>query len=158
MPSDYVVPTVPAPQGTPSLTAQSVADGVHLGWTIPLAQTGIWWIIERGTSATGPWTQRAKLQGTSYTDPETSGSTYYYRVHAQNWFDGAGPYSNVVSSQGVSVDKLGDDVAAAAAAAQAAQDAADTANDALADIASDNVLSSPEKPVVMRDYSVITTE
>jgi len=39
-----------------------------------------------------------------------------------------------------------------------AQTGADTANAQLADIASDNILSPAEKPTVMRDYSVITTE
>lgn len=39
-----------------------------------------------------------------------------------------------------------------------AQTDADTANAQLADIASDNILSPAEKPTVMRDYSVITSE
>jgi len=42
--------------------------------------------------------------------------------------------------------------------AAAAQAAADAANAALADIASDGILSPVEKPVVIRDYNVITTE
>jgi len=56
------------------------------------------------------------------------------------------------------VDALGDDVAAAQTAADNAQHAADAANTQLADIASDSILSPAEKPAVIRDYDVITTE
>ena len=40
----------------------------------------------------------------------------------------------------------------------AAQDAADAANAAIADIASDNILSANEKPTIIADYSVILAE
>lgn len=43
-------------------------------------------------------------------------------------------------------------------AAKDAQDDADTANSALTNIASDSILSPSEKPAVMQDYAVITSE
>lgn len=161
--SDWVIqtfnmPEAAAPEAVSSLTAQSVADGVHLAWASIIADGGTVFSIERSTSADSGFAERMQTRATAYTDPETSGTIYYYRVRAINYRGGVGPYSNVVSSKGVSVDVLGDDVAAAQTAADNAQHAADAANAQLAAIASDNTLSPAEKPAVIRDYDVITTE
>lgn len=146
------------PPPVASLTAESVADGVHLGWLFAAAKADTEFSIERSSSATDGFVERTRVKATSYTDPETSGTTYYYRVRAVTTAGGFGGYSNVVSSQGVSVDQLGDDVAAAQAAAAAAKAEADAAQAQLITIASDNILSAGEKPTVIRDYNVITTE
>jgi predicted phage tail protein len=116
--SDWVVqtfnmPEAAAPEAVSSLTAQSVADGVHLSWASIIADGGTKFAIERSTSSDSGFAERARTTATAYTDPETSGTVFYYRVRAVNYRGSFGPYSNVVSSQGVAVDALGDDVAAA---------------------------------------------
>jgi len=161
--SDWIVqtfniPDATAPSAVTSLTAQSVADGVHLSWASIIADGGTKFAIERSTASDSGFAERARTTATAYTDPETSGTVFYYRVRAVNYRGSFGPYSNVVSSQGVAVDALGDDVAAAQTAADNAQHAADAANTQLANIASDSILSPAEKPAVIRDYDVITTE
>jgi len=131
---------------------------VHLSWASIIADGGTKFAIERSTASDSGFAERARTTATAYTDPETSGTVFYYRVRAVNYRGSFGPYSNVVSSQGVAVDALGDDVAAAQTAADNAQHAADAANTQLANIASDSILSPAEKPAVIRDYDVITTE
>ncbi|NMW23957.1 hypothetical protein HFP05_06000, partial [Rhodanobacter denitrificans] len=94
----------------------------------------------------------------AYTDPEPSGATYYYRVRYVNFAGQFGAYSPVVSSNGVNVGSIGTNASNALADAAAAQADADAANAALDDIASDNILSPVEKPVVVRDTNVIVAE
>lgn len=50
--SDYTPPGVSAPPQVTSLTAQSLADGVHLGWTFAGQWSGLKFSVERSTSAT----------------------------------------------------------------------------------------------------------
>lgn len=159
VPSDYTVPGAVPPTSVDTLTAQSLADGVHLGWTsIATPAAGIESSIERSANGTSGWAERARVRSTAYTDPETSGATYYYRVRYVNFAGQFGAYSPVASSNGVNVGSIGTNASNALADAMAAQSAAAAANAALADIASDNLLSPVEKPVVIRDYNVITTE
>ena len=159
VPSDYTVPGAVPPTSIDTLTAQSLADGVHLGWTsIATPAAGIESSIERSANGTTGWAERARVRSTAYTDPETSGATYYYRVRYVNFAGQFGAYSPVASSNGVNVGSIGTNAANALADAAAAQADANAANAALADIASDNLLTAGEKPVVIRDYNVITTE
>lgn len=159
VPSDYTVPGAVPPTSVDTLTAQSLADGVHLGWTsIATPAAGIESSIERSVNGTTGWTERARVRSTAYTDPETSGTTYYYRVRYVNFAGQFGAYSPVASNKGVNVGSIGTNASNALADAAAAQEDADAANAKLADIASDNLLTPGEKPVVIRDYNVITTE
>lgn len=157
--SSNTVPGSPAPLATTSLTAQSLADGVHLAWTFSsTTPAGVETSIERSPDGTTGWVERSRLRSLSYTDPEPSGTLYYYRVRAVNYGDVYGPYSAVVSSQGIDVAAISSAATAAAAAAAAAQASANSANTELGDIASDNILSPAEKPTVIRDWAVITAE
>jgi len=159
VPSDYTVPGAVPPTSVDTLTAQPLADGVHLGWTsIATPAAGIESSIERSADGSTGWAERARVRSTAYTDPETSGATYYYRVRYVNFAGQFGAYSPIVSSNGVNVGSIGTNASNALADAAAAQADADAANAALADIASDGILSPVEKPVVIRDYNVITTE
>lgn len=159
MPSDYTVPGAVPPTSVDTLTAQSLADGVHLGWTsIATPAAGVESSIERSADGSTGWTERARVRSTAYTDPETSGTTYYYRVRYVNFAGQFGDYSPIASSNGVNVGSIGTNASNALADAAAAQADADAANAALADIASDGILSPVEKPTVIRDNSVILTE
>jgi hypothetical protein len=159
VPNDYTVPGAVPPTSVYTLTAQPLADGVHLGWTsIATPAAGIESSIERSANGTTGWAERARVRSTAYTDPETSGSTYYYRVRYVNFAGQFGTYSPIVSSNGVNVGSIGTNASNALADAAAAQADADAANAALADIASDGILSPVEKPVVIRDYNVIVAE
>jgi len=159
VPSDYTVPGAVPPTSVDTLTAQPLADGVHLGWTsIATPAAGIESSIERSADGSTGWAERARVRSTAYTDPETSGATYYYRVRYVNFAGQFGAYSPIVSSNGVNVGSIATNASNALADAAAAQADANAANAALADIASDGILSPVEKPVVIRDYNVITTE
>jgi hypothetical protein len=159
VPNDYTVPGAVPPTSVDTLTAQPLADGVHLGWTsIAIPAAGIESSIERSADGSTGWAERARVRSTAYTDPETSGATYYYRVRYVNFAGQFGAYSPMVSSNGVNVGSIGTNASNALADAAAAQADADAANAALADIASDGILSPVEKPVVIRDYNVIVAE
>lgn len=62
--SDWIVQTFNMPDATlpsavTSLTAQSVADGVHLAWASVIADGGTIFSIERSSNATSGFTERA---------------------------------------------------------------------------------------------------
>jgi len=156
VPSDYTVPGENAPLAVDTLTAQALADGVHLGWTsIAIPPAGIEYSVERSADGSTGWAERVRVRSTAYTDPETSGTTYYYRVRAVTFAGTFGPYSPVASSAGVNVSDM---AAAAKADADSALTQAQLANQELAEIANDNMLSPAEKPTVIRDYQVLTAE
>lgn len=157
--SDYTVPGAVPPTSVDTLTAQSLADGVHLGWTsIAIPAAGIESSIERSPDGSTGWVERARVRSTAYTDPEPSATTYFYRVRYVNFAGQFGGYSPVVSSNGVNVGDIGTNAANALADAAAAQADANAALLELGNIASDNLLSQGEKPLVIRDNSVIVAE
>ncbi|HET6805332.1 MAG TPA: hypothetical protein VFH59_07835 [Frateuria sp.] len=83
------------------ITATSLADGVHLSWSTGTFQAaGVEYSIERSSSPTTGFNERARIRATAFTDPETSGALFYYRVRTVAFGDVFGGYSDVVSSQG----------------------------------------------------------
>lgn len=66
----------------PTLTlTKPAAYALNVAWTTGSGATT--YLIERGPSDSGPWTQIATSGGSSYTDSNLSGAqTYYYRVTA----------------------------------------------------------------------------
>jgi hypothetical protein len=94
-------------------------------------------------------------------NPFTFASMWYFgaalpaQTAASDWSDGQGANwsTNVVGATAVNGN-----ITAAQNAANTAQGAANTANDALAQIASDNVLSKGEKPAVILEFSTISQE
>lgn len=106
--SSNTVPSSAPPLAIASLTAQSLADGVHLAWdTSGVQPAGIEYSLERSSLPTSGFVERVRVRGTAYTDPETSGSVFYYRVRAVNYVEAYGAYSPVVSSNGVNVSAIG---------------------------------------------------
>jgi hypothetical protein len=104
----HTPPGVAVPLAISTLTAASLADGVHLTWaTDGIQPAGIEYSIERSASSTTGFVERARVRATAFTDPETSGTTYYYRVRGVNFSEVYGPYSSVVSSNGVNVGAIG---------------------------------------------------
>ena len=79
------VPNVAIPAPTNVTATYAAASGVTVRWT---QSTGVGVkhnIISRGTSASGPFTQLAKIPaGTQYVDPNQTVGTYYYVVTAVN--------------------------------------------------------------------------
>jgi hypothetical protein len=97
----------PVPLTITSITASSLADGVHLAWTIASnAPAGIEYSVERSANGTTGWTARTSVRALAYTDPETSGTVYYYRVQAIAFGGTTGPYSSVVNSAGTNVGAI----------------------------------------------------
>lgn len=88
------------------ISSSSVADGVHLAWTTGPQPSDVEYSIERSPNGTDSWAVRTTVRALSYTDPETSGDTYFYRVRAVNQSGLYGPYSAVVDSNGVSVSAI----------------------------------------------------
>lgn len=149
--------TVPlAPTG---LTALGVADGVALKWTAPdLQPSDVEYVVERSANGSTGWAAVHRTRATGWTDPLVDETVWWYRVKAESFAGVSSAYSNIVSENGVALASVQAAVDAADAAASAAQAAADAANLALADIASDSLLTPDEKPQVIRDNNVILTE
>jgi O-glycosyl hydrolase/aryl-phospho-beta-D-glucosidase BglC (GH1 family)/fibronectin type 3 domain-containing protein len=87
---------VSGPTSASNLTAEPNNNRVYLLWTVAIGATS--YEVQRGTSASGPFTTVATTGNFWYADTSvTSGSTYYYQVIATN---GAGPAapSNQVSA------------------------------------------------------------
>jgi hypothetical protein len=161
----YVMPLLQSPN---SLTATvGTGKSVALNWIFSTVKS---FSGEYGVyRATGPgytdWAKIAEVSGTRFVDNEvTIGTTYKYKIVAITPGEVSSPYSNIVTATPSVVDASSLDpavlaeITAAQAAADAAQADADAANTSLANIASDNILSPVEKPQVILDYNVITSE
>lgn len=122
------------PLETPSsLTATPQADGVRLTWAIAATLgAGAQFCIERGTSSTGPWTEKLRTTATYAIMTETVDGTFYYRVRMTNYDGDYSSYSAVVSASPMTMAEI------------QAQ---------INDIASDNILSPPEKSIIIQDYN-----
>lgn len=106
----------------------------------------------------GDWLSMGRQYGLSADISHVIPGAYVARVRAVNG-SGIGSVPTVSAAYTVADQTLAPGfVADLGADAAAAQAAADAANAALADIASDNLLTPGEKPVVIRDTNVITTE
>jgi hypothetical protein len=98
-----------APLGPFALAALSVADGVHLNWSLPGKQPAdVTYDVQRtedasGSPNTSAWANIANVKATSYTDGVTDGIVRWYRVRAVNFQGAASAYSNNVNSNNKSV-------------------------------------------------------
>jgi type II secretory pathway pseudopilin PulG len=97
VPKDTVAPSSPAP-----LTATAVAlqPTVHLTWTASVdggtPTSGLaGYVIERGSSAAGPWTVLQSAYGDVFYDDTAAGwsATWYYRVRAVDLVGNASAYA-----------------------------------------------------------------
>lgn len=92
-----------------SLTALSVADGVHLSWSVTGTQRAdVEYDVERTNDIGGSpnpigWTNIANIKATAYTDGITDGVVRWYRVRAVDFQELASAYSNDVNSNNKSV-------------------------------------------------------
>lgn len=97
-------PPFPAPSIPEGLTASAGVGRVLLKWTPPATANGF--VILRGTSTSGPFTELAHYRGIipQYDDTKiTPGTTYYYAVAAENQA-GISPQSAAVSAMPVAAE------------------------------------------------------
>lgn len=77
-PTIYVSPDTPPVEG---VTPEPVADGVLIEWAA-VDQAGVVYIIERGPTQQGPWTEIYRTTETRYLYSDGSGQTWFFRVTA----------------------------------------------------------------------------
>lgn len=77
-PTIYVSPDTPPVDG---VTPEPVADGVLIEWDA-VNQAGVIYVIERGPSQGGPWTEIHRTTETRYLYSDGSGQTWYFRITA----------------------------------------------------------------------------
>jgi hypothetical protein len=77
-PTVYVSPETPPVDG---VTPEPVADGVLIEWDA-VDQAGVVYIIERGPSQNGPWTEIHRTTETRYLYSDGSGQKWYFRITA----------------------------------------------------------------------------
>ncbi|MCR6661822.1 MAG: hypothetical protein NVV60_01410 [Luteimonas sp.] len=74
-PTPHQAETIPAPD---DVTTDPVADGILIEWAaVPGAEI---YIIERGPSNTGPWTEVARTTDTRYLYSDGSGESWYFKI------------------------------------------------------------------------------
>lgn len=74
----YVSPDVPPVEG---VVPNPVADGVLIEWDA-VDQEGVIYIIERGPTAQGPWTEIARVVETRYLYSDGSGQEWWFKITA----------------------------------------------------------------------------
>ncbi|MDX5516148.1 carbohydrate binding domain-containing protein [Stenotrophomonas sp. RG-453] len=77
-PMVYVSPGTPPVEG---VTPEPVADGVLIEWDA-VDQAGVVYIIERGPSQNGPWTEIHRTTETRYLYSDGSGQKWFFRITA----------------------------------------------------------------------------
>lgn len=77
-PTVYVSPETPPVDG---VTPEPVADGVLIEWDA-VDQAGVVYIIERGPSQNGPWTEIHRTTETRYLYSDGSGQKWFFRITA----------------------------------------------------------------------------
>ena len=77
-PMVYVSPGTPPVEG---VTPEPVADGVLIEWDA-VDQAGVVYIIERGPTQNGPWTEIHRTTETRYLYSDGSGQKWYFRITA----------------------------------------------------------------------------
>ncbi|MFG6111118.1 hypothetical protein [Stenotrophomonas nematodicola] len=77
-PTIYVSPETPPVDG---VTPEPVADGVLIEWEA-VNQAGVIYVIERGPTQAGPWTEIHRTTETRYLYSDGSGQTWYFRITA----------------------------------------------------------------------------
>jgi len=77
-PTIYVSPDTPPVEG---VTPEPVADGVLIEWAA-VDQAGVVYIIERGPTQQGPWTEIYRTTETRYLYSDGSGQTWFFRITA----------------------------------------------------------------------------
>lgn len=77
-PIAYVSPDVPPVEG---VVPNPVADGVLIEWDA-VDQDGVIYIIERGPTAQGPWTEIARVVETRYLYSDGSGQEWWFKITA----------------------------------------------------------------------------
>lgn len=77
-PTIYVSSDTPPVEG---VTPEPVADGVLIEWAA-VDQAGVVYIIERGPTQQGPWTEIYRTTETRYLYSDGSGQTWFFRITA----------------------------------------------------------------------------
>lgn len=77
-PTIYISPDTPPVDG---VAPEPVADGVLIEWDA-VNQAGVIYVIERGPSQAGPWTEIHRTTETRYLYSDGSGQTWYFRITA----------------------------------------------------------------------------
>jgi hypothetical protein len=74
----HTSPEIPPVDG---VIPEPIADGVLIEWT-PVNQAGVIYIIERGPTQQGPWTEIHRTTDTRYLYSDGSGQTWFFRITA----------------------------------------------------------------------------
>jgi predicted phage tail protein len=156
-----VPPSSQAGPATVTLTSNAIAGQVLASTLLTVhwdaAPDAIFYEVDYQKD-NGDWQSMGRQYGLAADISHATPGAYVARVRATNGLN-IGSVPTVSASYAVADQTLAPGfVADLGADAAAAQAAADAANATLANIASDNILSPNEKPVVIRDNTVITTE
>lgn len=154
-PSNQIGPATVSLASTPTAGAVVASTILTVQWTA--TANAVWYEVDlRKDNA--DWQPLGKQLGLSVDVPSVKAGTYLARVRAVN-ASGIGSVPTVSSAlavadqtmQPTTVTTLQTEVATA-------QSSANAANAELANIASDGIVSAAEKPTVIRDWSVISSE
>lgn len=90
VPVVYKAPVVETPTG---VTPTPVTDGVLLQWS-PIAAADVVYIIDRGSTAEGPWVEIARTAATRYLYSDGTNVVWFFRIRAS--INGRAGSGNVV--------------------------------------------------------------
>ncbi len=91
------------PQAPTGLTGLSIADGVHLSWSVADAYRYDQVQIFRSIATANAYTLRAITYGTAWRDADVNGIIYDYRINLRGPYGEVSDYSNVLTIVGKTV-------------------------------------------------------
>lgn len=96
------------PVAVDTISAVSLADGVHLAWTVDGIQPAhVEYSVERApdvSGSPGTFAEITKVRGLAYKDATTDGVVRWYRVRAVDYNGNFGGYSPTLNSRGKTVE------------------------------------------------------
>jgi len=153
-PAVYVPPPVPVPGG---FVAAGLIDGMALSWNAVAGATE--YAVERApnvNNAPGAWVQVQRVTGLGYSVSIAGGTKHWWRVRA--FINGRPSAYTAAALATAAAAATSAEVLAAQQAADNAVAAANAASTAIANIASDNLLTPSEKSLPIREHTQLNQE